>query len=432
MKRLPFLVCALIVLAAPARAQPPESVAALEAWIDAVKTHRPGTTDRPAAFVGALKYSDRVILNPAMMVFLAAIRAGSTSTRPGQGNRIVELARGVRTDPGLSAFVRRAAVLHTDAAIFRDRLPDFADDAPSPDSIIRPSASPLLANDFAITHADGRIVGQTALNWNWTFARSLLDVLVYPDSGKGSSEPSRIATADDRPFVAAWYHATSAYLLAIGNHGDLKRHLAHAAAVLPDDAHVLFDRACSAETLGLPAYQVLPGDAGYRKAAARMAILVTPEDKTDAEAEALFRRAIDVDPTYAEARVRLARLLERRGLRDEAAAQIAQALAGAPGNTVAYFAHIVAGRNDVARGRAADAFAHYRAALAIFPDAQSALLGASQAAVMNADVPGALALVQQLGDRTGAAGADPWWNYILGAGRDVRELMAALWARASQ
>jgi hypothetical protein len=430
--RLAVLACALIVVAAPASAQSGKSVDALEAWIDAVKAHQPGKTDRPVAFVGALKYSDRVILNPAMMAFLAAVRGGATGTRSEQQNRIVELYRAVRNDPGLSAFVRRAAVLHTDAAILRDRLPDFEDDAPTPDVNSRTSPSPLLANDLAIAHTDGRVVGRTALNWNWTFARSLLDVLVPPDSSSGSFARSDIATTGDRLFVATWYHATSAYLLAIGKHGDLNGHLAHAAAVLPDDANVLFDRGCSAETLGLPAYQVLPGDAGYGNAATRIRIVVAPENRTDEEAETLFRRALDVDPRYAEARVRLARLLERRGLHDEAAAQIEQALAGAPGDRVAYFAHLVAGRNELARGRAPDALAQYRAALAIFPDAQSALLGASEAAVMNADVSGALALVQKLGDRTAALEADPWWSYILGAGRDVRELMAALWARAPQ
>ena len=76
-----------------------------------------------------------------------------------------------------------------------------------------------------------------------------------------------------------------------------------------------------------------------------------------------------------------------------------------------------------------ESFGHYRAALAIFPDAQSALVGASQAAVMATDVPAAMTLVQKLGESTARFDADPWWNYHLGAGRDVDDLMAALWAR---
>jgi tetratricopeptide (TPR) repeat protein len=240
---------------------------------------------------------------------------------------------------------------------------------------------------------------------------------------------SNFATAADVVFMREWYHATDSYMLASGKHADLKRHLAHAAAVLPRDPHILFDRGCYAETLGLPLYQVLPGDVGFWRATSGLSVDVPSEDKTDDEAEKLFRQAIEVDSTYAEARVRLARLLERRGVLDEAAAQIDQAIASGPAKTVAYFAHLVAGRIELARGRARESVGHYRAALAIFPDAQSALVGASQAAVMATDVPAATTLVQKLGESTARFDADPWWNYHLGAGRDVDDLMAALWAR---
>jgi tetratricopeptide (TPR) repeat protein len=438
-----LVACAALAAAAPARAQSRQSVDALESWINAVNAHQPGHLDRPAQFVGTLKYSDRAILNPAMTTFFVAVRGEPMSTKSDEQKRIVQLYLFVRGKPGLAAFVERAAVLHADAAIFRDKLPDFVDDAPAPGttSSIDPRTGqpivkrngpppPLLANDIAMVHTDGRVVGQDSLNWNWTFARSLLDLLMKePGKDHARRGHSDIATDSDVVFVAEWYHATSAYLLALGRHADLTRHLGHAAVALPDDPHVLFDRACYAETLGLPLYQVLPGDSGYWNAATHIGIDVPPEDKTDEDAEKLFRQALTIDPAYAEARVRLARLLERRGLYDEAAAQIEQALAAKPGDAVAYFAHIVAGRIALARGHAADALGQYRAALAIFPDAQSALLGASQAAVMNSDVTEALALVQKLGDRTAAFMADPWWNYDLGAGRDVDELMAALWAR---
>ena len=436
MRRVALLiVCAVLATASPARSQTWQSVNALETWVNAVKAHQPGKTDPALGFIGALKYSDRVILNPAMTIFLAAVRGNSMNAKSDEHQKILEIYHALRVNPGLAPFLERAAVLHADAAIFRDKLPDFHDDAPPPTGLPgdlrnRASQSPLLANDMAMVHVDGRVVGQSPLNWNWTFARSLLDLLVRAERKAGVSKPSDIAVAADLTFVAEWYHATDAYLLATGKHADLKRHLAHAAAVLPNDARVLFDRGCYAETLGLPLYQVLPGDAGYWNAASHISMDLPSEDKTDEEAEALFRRTIEVDPKYAEARVRLGRLLERRGLHDEAASQIERALAANPGRTVAYFARIVAGRVDLARGRAADALGDYRAALAIFPDAQSALLGASQAAVMNADVAGALSFVQQLGERTATFKADPWWAYNLGAGRDVDDLMPALWARA--
>lgn len=438
-----LVACAALVTSVPARAQDRRSVAALEAWINAVKTHQPGGVDPAVEFVGALKYSDRVILDPAMRLFLLAVGGNSIAARSDEHQKILELHHAIRMNPGLGAFLERAAVLHADAAMFHDQLPEFVDDAPPPsragtvdastglprDMRNRAPQSPLLTNDVAMVHTDGRVVGRSALNWNWTFARSLLDLLLPPvdrQAPKGSGH-SDIATSADVAFVARWYHATAAYMLAMGRHADLKRHLSRAAAVLPDEADVLFDRACYAETLGLPIYQVLPADSGYWNAATHIAMDVPSEDKTNAEAEKLFRRAIEIDPAYAEARVRLARLLERRGARDEAAAQIAQALAGSPQRTVAFFAHLVGGRIELARGHARASLDHYTAAATAYPHAQSALLGASHAAAMKGDTAAAQALVGRLDERTTTFDADPWWNYYLGAGRDVDDLMAALW-----
>jgi hypothetical protein len=69
--------------------------------------------------------------------------------------------------------------------------------------------------------------------------------------------------------------------------------------------------------------------------------------------------------------------------------------------------------------------------LALHPRAQSALLGASHAALLMADVPGTLAPIEQLGGESGAE-ADPWLDYQRGAGRDIKDLMQALCARVSR
>jgi hypothetical protein len=47
----------------------------------------------------------------------------------------------------------------------------------------------------------------------------------------------------DDPFVGTWYHATSAFMFKRGQYGQASSHLKSAAAVLRDDARVLFDRA---------------------------------------------------------------------------------------------------------------------------------------------------------------------------------------------
>jgi len=277
--------------------------------------------------------------------------------------------------------------------------------------------SALLAGERLVETLDGQVVGESATDWNWPFARELLVLL--------------LSVSPDRPFVAEWYHAINGYLLAMSNHGDLRAQLQRAAVVLPDEPRILFDRACRAEALGLPLYQAVSGDARHANRPGT-SVEIPSEDKTDAEAETLFRHAIEVDPAYAEARVRLARLLERRGQHDAAVEQLELALAAKPDRATEYYAHLVAGRVAQARGRLSESLEHYVAASTLFPDAQSALLGASQAAAMTGDVQAALSSVHRLSVRSEASDGDPWWIYQIGAGRDAKGLMTGLWARVAK
>jgi tetratricopeptide (TPR) repeat protein len=423
------LAAALVVVAhaASAHAQSMASANGLRRWADAVIRHRPGRPDEAVAYAASLKYSDRLQLNPAMQLFLREIRGEGVATRSAGQQQITNRFRALRADPGLAGFLRRAAILHTDAALFADRFPAPVDDAPAPDRLQqrrRVEPPPLLFDDRYVLHTDGRVVGSVPADWNLPFARSLLDLLL-PNPAR------RTEFAPDRDYVATWYHALDAYLLAVGNHGALYPHLQHAATVLPDEADVLFDRGCYAETLGLPYNQVLREDPGFVKTNG-LSLYLPTEERTDAEAERLFERAIAVRPDYAEARVRLARLLALRGRYDEAIDHLSQAAASKPTSVVAYYLELVRGRVAQLQRRFSDSSGHYAAAVKLFPDAQSALLGASQAAVMAADMPGALSFVQKLGPRSQAYEADPWRDYKIGAGRDANDLLAALWTSVAK
>jgi tetratricopeptide (TPR) repeat protein len=308
-------------------------------------------------------------------------------------------------------FLTRAAVLHSDALVFFDRFPAPPDNRPSEPA--RPGARrieppPLLWDERIVLTRDGQPLGEAFTSWHLPFARSLL-VLLNGDR-----------------FVGEWYHAVAAYLLANGMLGDATAHLRRAAQELPNDARLVFDRATYAETLGLPIYQAVSDD----PASLRPGFMarIPSEDHTNSEAEKLYSRILEIEPGYVEARVRLARLVDRRGLHDEAAAQIANALDAKPSGVVLFYAHLVAGRIAAARGRYDEALAEYRAASAVFPSAQSALLGESHAALMRADIRGTLAPLEHLGAGSMTYDDDPWWDYQLGAGRDVNALMSQLWA----
>jgi tetratricopeptide (TPR) repeat protein len=417
------LAIASLTAVPPAGAQTKASADALERWITAVKTHVPGHADAAARLMAGLSYNDRLQLNPAMELFFKALRGEDVPIRSDPQRQIADLFRSVRTQPGLIGFISRAAVLHGDAAIFADRFGPPPDDAPPPPTP-RPGRRvdpppPLLWSERYTSHTDGRVVGDEPANWNWPFARSLLDLFFL----EGTRHDPGIATDDDRRFAAEWYHAVAAYMMAAGNLGDLRGHLQHAAELMPDDARVEFDRACFAEALGLPYNQTLRDDPGF----ARTGVELPSAEKVDSAAERLFRRALEIDPWFVEARVRLARLLNHRGQHEEAAAEIARALDAKMAGAIGFYAHIFAGRIASARGRYDEALQQYRAASALFPDAQSARLGASQAALMAADVPAALAPLELLGTGVLTLTDDPWWQYKLGAGRDVDPLMAHLW-----
>lgn len=412
----------LFVSVAPASAQEEASVQALRRWAGAVVDHQPGSPDAAAAFTASLTYAHRVQLNPAMELFIKVLRGDVVGTaRDGAQRQIFDLHAALRQNPGIEPFIRRAAILHADAAIFARRLPP-PDEAGPPVAVKgRQPPSALLSARREVTQMDGRVVGQALGDWNWPFARSLVDLLLPPVSRLVIPDPG---------FAAAWYHAADAYLMASGNLAELRPQLQRAEAVLPDDPRLLFDRACYAESFGLASMQALRDDPALGRARG-VDVHLPSEATANAEAQGLFRRAIAADPNYNEARVRLARLLEASGRLEEAGAEAARALTNDPDPPVSYLAHLVAGRAASAAGHSSEALAHYTSALALFPDAQSALLGASQAALMGSDVGAAVSFAQRLSGRSQAPSADPWWSYRLGAGRDAAALMSALWSRTS-
>jgi tetratricopeptide (TPR) repeat protein len=469
---IPGCVAVLVLLAArpvAAQRQTIASVEAINSWVEAVNAHVPGRPDAPVGAVIAMTYVARRDLNTAMPLFIRVLRerevaaplSGINNPVVRPADKIISLARKVRRPPGAETFLKRAAVLHSDAVVFASRFPSAPDDAPwRPPSneriagvqtpIPAERVAPLLTSDRVTLTRDGEVFGDAPVSWHLPFARSLLAELLRREDHILSADecardeacrsaalvtaprisfPTPPVSAADQEFVGEWYHAVAAYLFAKGMNGDATAHLQEAARALPDEPRLLFDRATYAETLGLPLYQAVQDSASTKPKT--FIARIPAEDKVNAEAERLYRRALEVDAGYLEARVRLARLLDRRGQHDEAAAQIAKVLEPQPSGVVGFYARIVGGRVATARRRYDEALQHYRAASRLYP-AQSASLGASHAALMLADVPRTLAPIEDLGMDPMTFDADPWLDYHLGAGRDVNALMARLWTDVSK
>lgn len=402
---------------------------AIANWVAAVQGHTPGQRDASAGRIATMTFAQRTELHEGMALFLAAIQGKRIAARNHAEKQVVELAVRMRVGPGTDTFLKRAAVLHSDVALM-NRV-----DGPRPvDGVVKVSspgrAPPLLSGHRQLLDKDGEIIGEAVSDWNWPFARSLLDLL-FP-------RPA------DHPFVRTWYHATTAFMLRQGLYAEVVRHLERAGDLLPDDSLVLFDRASYAEIQGLPLLQVLLSDGDVfalrvrrdGRTPPRMAsqgaggLGIPLAEVTNNEAERLYRQTLRADPAFVEARVRLGRLLYERKRHEEAAAELAIALAAKPEGPVAYYAHLFAGRTAQALGKIGEAVAHYQEAGALFPGAQSALLAQSQAALLSADMAGAAEPIQRLEqlDAPRAKREDPWWQYHFAAGRDSDTLLRDMWA----
>lgn len=416
----------------------PSTVDAIERWADAVTSHVPGEVDAAVRAVWSLTLENRRTLNPGMALLLDAVAGKRVTSRSPLVRRIAAIGVAVAQSPGAAEFIKRAAVLHGDAAMLGYVPPlirPIPPDVPPPlgrASLSQAAApdAPLLIDRQLWLENDGQVIGMTVADWNWIFARSLLDRLKPP-------------AAD--PFVGQWYHATMAFMFQNRIFGEVQWHLEHAASVLPNDARILLDRGCAHEQQGLPRSQTVLSDDDMvalrmgrlgmpsrtrRSGSVGLNLGIQPAEISNRDAEGFYRRAVERDPRLFEARVRLARLLILRSKYAEALDVITAAPAGtAPDAIAEYYAHLFAARAERALGRLDEAASRIRLARDLFPDAQSALMAASHIAMLRADEAGAEEPMRHLALLPYKRGPedDPWWMYETFTGRYADALVAGMW-----
>jgi hypothetical protein len=270
-----------------------------------------------------------------------------------------------------AAFFKRATVLHSDIA--------------------------LLAADDASRHSgpgnivyveDGRVIGQGNITIHWGLGRRLVNLV-------------SVSPADD-PFVQRWYHATMALMLGVGALADASPHVAAAVIVLPNNASVLFEAGRYSEamvralpTVPLAMARDTRGLGGRRR-----------------DAVSQFRRALRLDPTHVEARVRLGHALLALGWAEEASRDLAAAYDAVADSRLAYLAAMFLGRAEELSGQLESAATRYQRAAARCSTAQSPWLALSRLARQSGDAVAARRHLQNVLSR-GADGlaTDPWWTY---------------------
>ncbi len=447
--RLALALC-LCGLATAASADP--RLDRVEAWLKAAMQHEPGLDDAATARIGAWPNADlralwldvnvlvQMMRNPRGLSFSVRQEGQSRPTQirytRDQYHRMRVLscaAAGVLTEPACVALnaapevdadlrqlarasedakrhgdhdnyiLRRAALLHTDIAFI----------GRGPDEGLVGGASALQG--IRLDVSDGRGTGFAQSTMHWEIARQVLDFVI--PAGEDRPGPSRDG------MVRQWYHAVAAWRQSRETHDT--RHLDVARELFPNDADILFLSGCQHETYaGAPIQNavrssVLP--TGFK--------LDIDADRAELRlAEGFFRRALAARPDFAEAHLRLGRVLLLRGRPAEALIELQQAIGSVEGDQLLYYAELFAGAAHEALSQFDAARASFEKASDLYPAAQSPLLALSALARRRGDRVAALRALQEVFELPSDESVDgePWWLYTVAQARNADALVTEL------
>ena len=369
----------------------------LLAWRGAVAAHQPGSADAPAQHIGSWSEAELDATRTDLIALVAILWRESSLPDAdrnliyrGMPARTILQALGLSDVRQVNPLLRRAAVFHADIAMLVTPR--------RVDGVGCSARSTVLV-------VDGMAVGTGCNNYHWRHARLLLDKL----------EPSPAKDA----FAPRWYHATAVFLLEATNYSDAQAHLTQARLVLPKDADIAFEWGYYQEALAAPRVQVLVG--------ASRASLGAPESYLRAAEEA-FRRALELRPDFAEARMRRGAVLSRQGRHKDAAAELRLALQTARDPVLRYLAEIFLARASEGLRDVKAAREHYERARDAMPAAQAPLLALGRLARSTGDRGLATEAVRRVIDPPPGQGirADPWWDYNIWQERNSRALLREL------
>ena len=389
------LAAALVagVLASPARAQSPrpQPPKPRDTWTTAGEAHRPGVVDAAVKAIATISPS----------AFEGSLRRAMLEKDVGR------LARGL--------------VLHTDAALLDRGHPEDA-------------GSPLF-----VVVKDGRLVGAGERSRHWTYATQVAIALGRMGAWI-PGEPER--PTGPQQLSALWFRAISAACQQNGNLALGEDIIAWGVHLFPDDPHVLLARATLHQAYadrrlqtflarsrtgpGLALAQDLTKGAKDRPPQPQ-----PPQDSATelSQAEADLRRALALQPTLREARVRLAHVLNDRGANDEAAALARAALDGGLPPFFESYATLILGRSSARIGRFAEARAAFTRAATLAPDAQSPRIGLAYVSLAEGKPSAALAELTSLSqpDESPAGDDEEWLGYFRVHDPGAQTLFKELW-----
>ena len=202
-------------------------------------------------------------------------------------------------------------------------------------------------------------------------------------------------------------------------------HVSRGREIFPDDPDLATLDGAQHEAYASPAVQTAVRSA-FLPTGVKLAVESERAELRDAEK--CLRRATELKPDLAEAQIRLGRVLHIIGRDAEAVEHITRGIESTEELLLQYFGSLFLGAVEAQLGHAEAAKAAYERAAAIYPNAQSPLLGLSE-------------LARRAGHREEALGQmekvyslqtkprpddDPWWRYNYSQGRNADSLIEAI------
>jgi tetratricopeptide (TPR) repeat protein len=250
------------------------------------------------------------------------------------------------------------------------------------------------------TEAGGAVAGDTYILSARALVRLVLHLAQDGQPGIGERE---------RTFVRDWYLLLVAYQHGRAEIGWSRAYLDEALKSFPKDPHLTLARGSDHEMLS----DLSAGFIDHVDVAGRF-IRQSSVDADDELREAIrnIEQAVALEPGLMEARLRLGRLLYRRGDLDRAAKELEAARQLAWLDELRYLALVFRGMVESARGSYDQADSTYTDALRLVPTGQTAAIAKAETAYLRGRVGEAAAIMQATLQQ--AKKADPWWNYATG------------------
>ena len=147
------------------------------------------------------------------------------------------------------------------------------------------------------------------------------------------------------------------------------------------------------------------------------------------EARNFFKKTLDADPGFAEARLHLGRVTGLLGDHEDAIEELQKAASANTDPQLRYYCALFLGNELATLNRREEARRQFEIASNLYPNSQAPLLSLSQIAQKSGDYENAFAYEKKVFSSISNAGAygDPWSDYEVSAVRDVSALVSEMY-----